>query len=427
MDNKLYNNYLEILKTELKPAMGCTEPIAIALASAKCREVLGSMPTKITAICSGNIIKNVKAVLVPNSNGQKGVEVAAVLGAVAGDSSLGLEVISKASDKDAEKTRELVNDGICTVKLKEGVDNLYIRIEESNEDNSAVVEIVTKHDNITYIEKNGEVLHKQESILKKEASTKNLLNLKDIYEFANTVKISDVEDVIQKQIDYNTAISEEGLKGDWGESVGKTTLEIGDDSIRTKAIARAAAGSDARMNGCALPVVINAGSGNQGMACTLPVFVYAEALKVNKEKLIRALILTNLIAIHQKKYIGDLSAYCGAVSAGSAAGYGIAYLYDESFDVICDTLTNSLATNSGIVCDGAKSSCAAKIASSVNGAILGYEMAKRGRHFRPGEGLVANKCEDTVKNIGHIAKEGMKETDIEILNIMNKNIVKDEK
>lgn len=427
MNDELYTSYIKILETELKPAMGCTEPIAIALAAAKCREVLGKMPTKITAICSGNIIKNVKAVLVPNSNGQKGVEVAAVLGAVAGDSSLELQVISKATDEDAETTRKLVNEGICTVKLKEGVDNLYIRIEEFAGDESAVVEIITKHDNITYIEKNGEILHQENNIIKKETCTKNLLNLKDIYEFANTVKIEDVKDLIQTQIDYNTAISEEGLKNDWGECVGKTTLEIGDSSVRTKAVAKAAAGSDARMNGCALPVVINAGSGNQGMTCTLPVCVYAKDLGVDNEKLIRALVLTNLIAIYQKKYIGDLSAYCGAVSAGAAAGCGIAYLHDESFEIIGDTLTNSLATTSGIVCDGAKSSCASKIAASVNGAILGYEMAKRGRHFRSGEGLVASEYEDTIKNVGYIAKEGMKQTDIEILNIMNKNIIKKDK
>ncbi|MFR7835966.1 MAG: serine dehydratase subunit alpha family protein [Ezakiella sp.] len=363
--------------------------------------------------------------LVPNSNGQKGVEAAAVLGAVAGDSSLGLEVISKATKDDAELTRKLVNEGICSVKLKEGVDNLYIEIEQIAGDDKAIVEVITKHDNITYIEKNGEVIFKGENVLKKENSKKELLNLDEIYEFANTVKIDDIRDVIQRQIDYNTAISEEGITNDWGECVGKTTLEIGDNSVRTKAIAMAAAGSDARMNGCALPVVINSGSGNQGMTCTLPVVVYAKDLGVSEEKLMRALVFTNLIAIHQKRYIGDLSAYCGAVSAGAAAGCGIAYLHDEPFETIKYTLTNTLATTSGIVCDGAKSSCASKIAASVNASILAYEMAKRGRHFRPGEGIVANDAEETVQNVGHVAKEGMRETDVEILNLMNNNIPKE--
>lgn len=424
MNSEIYSTYIEILESELKPAMGCTEPIAIALASAKCREILGKLPQKITATCSGNIIKNVKAVLVPNSNGQKGVEAAAVLGAVAGDSSLGLEVISKASKEDAELTRKLVSDGICSVKLKEGVDNLYIEIEQIADNDRAVVEVISKHDNITYIEKNGETIFKGENVLKKENSKKELLNLAEIYEFANTVKIDDIKNVIKRQIDYNTAISKEGMTHDWGECVGKTTMEIGDNSVRTKAIAMAAAGSDARMNGCALPVVINSGSGNQGMTCTLPIVVYAKELGVSEEKLMRALVFTNLIAIHQKRYIGDLSAYCGAVSAGAAAGCGIAYLYDESFDIIKNTLTNTLATTSGIVCDGAKSSCASKIATSVNASILAYEMAKRGRHFRPGEGIVANEAEETVQNVGHVAKEGMRETDIEILHLMNNNIPK---
>ncbi|MDO5014955.1 MAG: L-serine ammonia-lyase, iron-sulfur-dependent, subunit alpha [Clostridia bacterium] len=421
MNREIYDNYLNILKSELKPAMGCTEPIAIALAASKCREVLGTKPEKILAICSGNIIKNVKAVLVPNSNGQKGVEAAAVLGAIAGDSSLGLEVISRATEEDAKECKRLVSEGICTVELKEGVDNLFVRIEEENGEDKAVVEIVTKHDNITYIEKNGEVLFETEKDKEKEKIDTSLLNLKDIYEFANTVKIKDVEEIIKKQRDYNLAISDEGLRGSWGEQVGKTFLEIGDNSVKTEAIAKAAAGSDARMNGCALPVVINSGSGNQGLTCTLPVFVYAKNLNVSEEKLIRALVLTNLIAIHQKRYIGDLSAFCGAVSAGAAAACGIAYLHDSDFDVITKTLANTLATTGGIVCDGAKSSCASKIASSVNAGILGFEMAKRNRHFKAGEGLVAREYEDTIKNIGHIAKVGMEQTDIEILHIMNAN------
>ena len=418
MDKKQYDNFVKILRAELIPAMGCTEPIAIAYAAAKARQVLGVMPERMVARCSGNIIKNVKGVNVPNAGGQKGVQVAAILGALAGDPDLELQVISQVPEEAVEEVRKLNKARICTCELEEGVENLYIRIEAFAGDESAVVVIKTKHNHISLIEKNGEVLLQAEDIVTADAGDKSKLNLKDIMEFAETCDLADVDDLISKQIEYNTAISNEGLTNGWGTEVGRILMESGSGSVSTRASARAAAGSDARMNGCAMPVVINAGSGNQGITCTMPVVTYAEELGVSTEKLHRAMVLTNLIALHQKRYIGNLSAYCGAVSAGTAAACGIAYLHGEGYDVIGRTIINALGNTGGIVCDGAKASCAAKIASAVEAGILGYEMSKRGKVFAFGEGIVEGDYEQTIRNFGRLAKEGMKDTDIEILNIM---------
>ncbi len=418
MDKKQYENYVKILRSELIPAMGCTEPIAIAYAAAKARQVLGVMPERMVARCSGNIIKNVKGVNVPNAGGQKGVQVAAILGALAGDPDLELQVISQVPDEAVEEVRKLNKARICTCELEEGVENLFIRIEAYAGDESAVVEIKTKHNHISRMEKNGEVLLVADDIVTADAGDKSQLNLKDIMEFAETCDLADVDDLITKQIEYNTAISNEGLTNGWGTEVGRILMESGSGSVSTRASARAAAGSDARMNGCAMPVVINAGSGNQGITCTMPVVTYAEELGVSTEKLHRAMVLTNLVALHQKRYIGNLSAYCGAVSAGTAAACGIAYLHGEGYDVIGRTIINALGNTGGIVCDGAKASCAAKIASAVEAGILGYEMSKRGKVFAFGEGIVEGDYEQTIRNFGRLAKEGMKDTDIEILNIM---------
>ena len=418
MDKKQYDNYVKILRSELIPAMGCTEPIAIAYAAAKARQVLGAMPERMVARCSGNIIKNVKGVNVPNAGGQKGVQVAAILGALAGDPDLELQVISQVSEEAVDEVRKLNKQRICTCELEEGVENLFIRIEAYAGDDNAVVVIKTKHNHISLIEKNGEVLLQAEDIVTADAGDKSQLNLKDIMEFAETCDLADVDDLISKQIEYNTAISNEGLTNGWGTEVGRILMESGSGSVSTRASARAAAGSDARMNGCAMPVVINAGSGNQGITCTMPVVTYAEDLGVSTEKLHRAMVLTNLVALHQKRYIGNLSAYCGAVSAGTAAACGIAYLHGENYDVIGRTIINALGNTGGIVCDGAKASCAAKIASAVEAGILGYEMSKRGKVFAFGEGIVEGDYEQTIRNFGRLAKEGMKDTDIEILNIM---------
>jgi len=418
MNSKQYSNYIVILKKELIPAMGCTEPIAIAYAAAKARQILGKMPERMVAVCSGNIIKNVKGVCVPNADGQKGVEVAAILGALAGDPNRELQVISQVPAGTAQKVRKLVAEKLCTTQLAAGVENLYVRIEVYADEESAAVEIKTKHNHISRIEKNGETLMAAKEVASAYSGDRSQLNLKDIIEFANKVKMEDIENLIGRQIECNSAISEEGMSGRYGASVGKIVADHSNGDLVMLAAARAAAGSDARMNGCALPVVINSGSGNQGITCTMPVLTYAEAMRATKEQTYRALVLTNLISIHQKRFIGDLSAYCGAVSAGTAAACGIAYLNGDGYDIIGQTIINTLGNIGGIVCDGAKASCAAKISSAVRAGLLGYEMAKSGHVFPFGEGIVEGDYEQTIRNFGRLAKEGMKETDIEILNMM---------
>lgn len=418
MDKKQYQNYIKILEAELIPAMGCTEPIAIAFAAAKARQLLGAMPEKMVAVCSGNIIKNVKGVNVPNAGGQKGVEVAAILGALAGNADLELQVISQVPESAVEEVRKLHAQHLCECRLAEGVENLFIRIEASAGSEEVAVEIKTKHNHISRMEKNGEVLLVADDIPTQDAGDKSQLNLKDILEFASTVELAAVESIITAQIECNTAISKEGMGGKWGAAVGKTLAEMNPDSLADLAAARAAAGSDARMNGCALPVVINSGSGNQGITVTMPVVTYAEDMGATKEQLIRALLVSNLIALHQKRYIGNLSAYCGAISAGTAAACGIAYLKGEGYDMIGKTIVNSLGNVGGVVCDGAKASCAAKISTAVRSGLLGYEMAKAGHVFPFGEGIVEGDYEQTIRNFGRMAKDGMKSTDVEILNIM---------
>jgi L-cysteine desulfidase len=417
--NKIqYDNYVKILKGELIPAMGCTEPIAIAFTAAKAREVLGQMPEKMAIRCSGNIIKNVKGVIVPNSGGQKGVEVAAILGVVAGKADLELQVISEVKQEDIDKTRALYSQGICSCELEEGEENLFIRAELTAGQEVVAVEVSTKHNHIAKIEKNGKVIFEQPDIATQQSGDKSKLNIKDILEFANEVNLDDVREVISTQIKYNSAISEEGLTHNWGAQVGQILMKVSGNDVRMRARAAAAAGSDARMNGCALPVVINSGSGNQGITCTMPVLVYADDMEADEDTLYRALVLTNLISLHQKRYIGNLSAYCGAVSAGAAASCGIAYLNGADYDVIGKTIINAVGNVGGIVCDGAKASCAAKISSAVDAGIMGYEMAKHGLVFPFGEGIVEKDYEKTIQNIGRMGRQGMKSTDVEILNIM---------
>lgn len=428
MTEQLYLAYVSILKNELIPALGCTEPIAIAYTAAKAKEVLDCEISSIKVECSGNIIKNVQGVVVPNSGGKKGVAIAAILGAVGGKSSDGLEVLSKIKPLDIEKAcklREL--DSFCECSHVVGKSNLFIKITVFSKDlkHSAIVIVSDTHTNIVYIEKDGATLFSKqdnEAVASKSiiGDYKALLTVKDIYNFANVVKIEDVKEVIERQITYNTAISQEGLKNNWGAQVGKTLAtqyDFKDIKVRAKAVA--AAGSDARMSGCAMPVVINSGSGNQGMTVSLPVIEYAKELKSTQDVLIRALVLSNLIALLQKRYIGSLSAFCGAVCAGAGAGAGITYLHGGSAEDIARTITNTLAAVGGIVCDGAKPSCAAKIASSIDAAIMGFEMSfKCKKCFSAGDGLVKSDIEETVKSFGRLGKEGMKTTDEEILKIM---------
>ncbi len=422
MDQHMYNEYLAILREEIVPALGCTEPIAIAYASAKARSVLGQLPEHITVKCSGNIIKNVKAVIVPTTGDMKGIETSAVLGAVGGNPDKKLEVLVDVTEEDLALTRELLKKKICSVELIEGVSSLQIIVEMTAGADSSLVEIAFSHTNIVRIEHNGELLFKKGLTVQNATETdRSLLNLKDIYAFATTVNIEDVADLMERQVDCNLKIAREGLSNKYGANVGATILEHYGDDVRNRARAFPAAGSDARMNGCVLPVMINSGSGNQGMTVSLPVEVYAEELEVSREKKIRALVLSNLIGIYQKNELGKLSAYCGAVSAAVGAGAAIAYLNNASYDVIEETIVNTLGNVSGIVCDGAKASCAAKIASSVDAAILAYHMASERRGFHNGEGLVKESAEKTLKSYGRMGREGMRATDVEILRIMLEN------
>ena len=418
MNQKTYDSYVKILKTELVPALGCTEPIALAYASAKAVDLLGDFPERMEALCSGNIIKNVKGVKVPCSGGLKGVEAAVILGACGGDSSRELEVLESVQEEDRARTNALLREGFCTCLLKEGVPNLFIEIHAFKGTDSSVVRIEQKHTNITYMEQNGRVLFEKESSGGEQQADKSLLNLGDIIAFAREVNLSDVRDCLERQIQYNMAISEEGLAHQWGAGVGRMVLEEFGQDVRWRAIARAAAGSDARMSGCSLPVLIISGSGNQGMTCSLPVIEYARSTGKSQEELLRALCVSNLTAQDQKRYIGPLSAYCGAVCAAAGAGAGITYLCGGTAEQIENTVVNTIVNAGGITCDGAKPSCAAKIFSSLQAAFLGHSLAMKGFRFEAGEGLAMDTAEETVKAIGYMGREGMRQTDIEILNLM---------
>ena len=422
MNNELYENYTAILREELVPAMGCTEPIAIAYAAAKARSVLGRMPEKIHVSCSGNIIKNVKGVIVPNSGNQKGIEAAAILGTVGGDEAKDLEVIANATDEARAETKKLVAEKICSVSLAENVPNLFIEVESEANGHKSVVRIENHHTDITLITLDGKIIFESaphDMPEKKITSAdRNLMTLSGILEYANELNFDDVKEIFDRQIEYNSKISQEGLDNKWGARVGKTILENWGSDVRSRACARAAAGSDARMSGCPLPVIINSGSGNQGITVSLPVIEYAENWHLSREKLYRALAVSNLVSIYIKHYIGSLSAFCGAVSAASGAGAAITYMAGGDYQSIGGTITNTLANVGGIVCDGAKPSCAAKIASSVHAALMAHYMSMSDKEFLGGEGFVNDDVERTIKNMGYIGKIGMKETDKEILNVM---------
>ena len=419
-ENVKYGAYVQILKEELVPAMGCTEPIALAYAAAKAREVLGEKPDTVKIGASGSIIKNVKSVIVPNTDHLKGIPAAAAAGIIAGKPEKELEVIAEVSQEQIEEMKDFLKNTDISVEYVDNGITFDIIVTETKGESSATVRIANYHTNIVLIEKDGQVLFEEKVEGEKEEglTDRSLLNMKDILDFAETVDIEDVREVIGRQIRYNTAIAQEGLKGNYGANIGSVLLEMEGDNIRVRAKAMAAAGSDARMNGCELPVIINSGSGNQGMTCSLPVIEYAKELNSGEEKLYRALTLSNLVAIHQKTGIGRLSAYCGAVCAGAAAGAGIAYLHGGGYEEIAHTVVNALAIVSGIVCDGAEASCAAKIASSVEAGILGYNMYKCGQQFYAGDGIVTKGVDETIRNIGRLGKEGMRETNVEIIDIM---------
>ncbi|MCR4849163.1 MAG: L-serine ammonia-lyase, iron-sulfur-dependent, subunit alpha [Bacteroidales bacterium] len=414
-----YQSYLAILKEELVPAMGCTEPICLAYAAAKAREVLGSMPKRVEIKASGNIIKNVKSVIVPNTKGMKGLKASVAAGIVAGNPDKALEVIAEVTPEQKQQIVKFLDDTLMTIVPLNVIAQLDVTVTLYDGNQSASVRIAGHHTNIVKIEKNEEVLFDTgyEADANAKLTDRKCLCMKKIYDFANTVDIEELKPIICPQMECNKAIAMEGLKNNWGANVGSTILRVGND-IRQKAKAWAAAGSDARMSGCEMPVIINSGSGNQGMTVSLPILAFAEEFHIDEDRTIRAVALSNLVAIHQKTGIGRLSAYCGAVSAGCASGCGIAYLLGHSFEIIEHTLENALGMAAGIVCDGAKPSCAGKIALAVEAGLLGFEMSKNGNNLLGGDGIIGKDVEETIDHIGCLGRYGMKETDVEILKIM---------
>lgn len=417
-EDSLYSIYVQILKEELVMAMGCTEPIAISYACAKATQVLDHLPDRIVVKASGSIIKNVKSVIVPHTNGLKGIEVAAAAGALYGDADEKLEVLSSATREQIEELPEYVQNTNITVQHIEQGHVFDLEIHVYYEQEHASVRIVDTHTNIVQIEKNWQVIFEDKTTSLELKADHSALIMKQIWDFSQTVDIDDVKEILDRQITCNMAIANEGIHNSYGANIGHVILNMDSDCVKTKAKAYAAAGSDARMNGCELPVVINSGSGNQGITCCVPVVVYAKELDCTQEQLYRALVLSNLTAIYIKTGIGTLSAFCGAVSAGAAAGAGIAYLHNGTYKEIQHTIVNALAILSGTICDGAKASCAAKIASSIDAGIMGYYMYKNKQQFYAGDGIVAHSVDETIQNIGTLGSQGMLQTNDKIIEMM---------
>ncbi len=421
---KYEQEYLNILKEELRKAMGCTEPIAISYLASTLRDLLGTTPSRVNVHVSGNILKNVKSVVVPNTNGMRGIKSAIGIGIIAGQKDLKLECLSKVTSDDILKCEEFLKNTKINIYNKQNSFIFDISISMYREDEFVEGRIVDNHTNIVFLRKNDDVIINQPLENRKMVSNltdHNVLNVADIYEFAENVDISKIKDLIEEQISCNMQIANAGLLNKYGANIGRTLLKTYPNDVSVKAKAYAAAASDARMNGCELPVVINNGSGNQGITCSVPVIIYAEELKVSHEKLIRALILSNLLTSHIKSGIGRLSAFCGAVAAGCAAGAAIAYLHGGDLKMVSHTIVNSLAIVSGIICDGAKASCAGKIVSSIDAGILGFKLYQEGNQFYSGDGIVTKGVDNTIRNVGILASRGMAETDKEIINLMLKN------
>ncbi len=415
-----YRAYLNVLHAELRPAMGCTEPIAIAFAAAKARAVLGCLPTQIEITASGNIVKNVKSVIVPHTGGLKGIGAAAAAGIVAGDAEQELEVLASVSEAQISEIAPYLASTPMTLCESQSEHLFDLTVTVHGQGHTASVHTCGTHINVVEICKDGKTLLQKECTAEADACY-DFLSVEEIITFANEVDFADIEGVIGRQIRYNTAIAEEGLRGNWGANIGQILLKSYGDTLPNRAKAMAAAGSDARMNGCELPVVINSGSGNQGLTVSLPVIEYAKALHASDDTLYRALVIANLIGTHLKTGIGCLSAYCGATSAAAGMGAGITYLYGGGYNEIAHTIVNTLAINSGMICDGAKASCAAKIASAIEASLLGMQMYRHGSQFRAGDGIISKGVENTIQNIAQSAHDGMRQTDQEIIQIMLEN------
>lgn len=414
--------YTAILKDELASAMGCTEPIAIAYAAAKAQSLLGEEATALTVEVSGNIIKNVKSVIVPHTGGLRGIEAACLAGISIGNAEAGLEVLSSVKDEELPKIEEARRR--CTVRIKKADSPcvFVIGITLSGEHHTVSLRIEETHTNLVSLSRDGEILYEKPTRVAVAEEKKHALSVEEILDYAENVPLDEVKPILDRQIAYNMAIAEEGMKASYGANIGKVLLSAYPDDVRVRAKAYAAAGSDARMNGCEMPVVINSGSGNQGITASVPVIVYARETGASEERLYRALLVSNLVTIHLKSGVGTLSAYCGVVSAGAGAGAGIAYLLGGGYKEIAHTVVNALAIDSGVICDGAKGSCAAKIAIAVESGILGYEMYRLGNQFYSGDGIVKKGVENTIKSVSSLARDGMKETDREILKLMTEDM-----
>lgn len=420
MEDKVYEDCIRVLREELRPALGCTEPIAVAYAAAKAREALGCLPETVDVSVSRNIIKNVKSVIVPNTGDLHGLEAAAAAGIAAGEANAELEVLKNVRAEEIPVIHKYLAETPIQVSQADTDELFYIEIHVFAGTDSARCVIKTTHTDLVVLEKNGESLidgAKAAAALAAE-SDRSFLSIECILDFANAVSIDELRSILGRQIEYNSAIAEEGLRGNWGGQVGKLMMELGRESVMMRAAALAAAGSDARMSGCEMPVIIVSGSGNQGMTTSLPVIEYAKSMGASEEQLFRALAVANLVTIHQKTGIGRLSAFCGAISAGVGAACGIAYLEGQGYEVMSATIKNALAITSGMICDGAKGSCAAKIATSVTSALLAYQMAKRSLKFQGGDGILKDDVEDTIAAVGTLARKGMQDTDKEIVEIM---------
>ncbi len=437
LEEKMMKEFTEILREELVPAMGCTEPVALAYCAALAREILGEMPTKVDIHVSPNIIKNVRSVIVPNTGGLRGIETAVAAGIVAGDAYAKLQVLSKITEDEIAKIQPYKEATEFALERTDSKFIFHIVIEVTGENHQAVAEIVGHHTNVVRLERDGECvciegildeegqsasatkLEESDSLGSNQHKTdRALLTVERIVDYANSVDIEEVQDVIMRQVDYNTTIAEEGIRGNYGANIGRILLRAYGDSPHNRAKAYAAAGSDARMNGCELPVVINSGSGNQGITASIPVYIFAKSMHVSDEEMIRALVVSNLISIHLKTGIGSLSAYCGATSAACGAAAGICHMKGGTYEDIAHTVVNALAIDSGMVCDGAKASCAAKIASAVEAGLLGLKMRENGSEFFGGDGIVEKGVENTIRNIGILASQGMAETDKTIIQMM---------
>ena len=414
----VYQRYLQILREELQPAFGCTEPAALAYAAALASDLLGMLPERMEICCSGNIIKNVKSVIVPNAGGGKGLQLAAAAGVIAGHPERKLELLSSLTDADRAHLGEYLRGTEISVSISDCPNPFDIQVTAYAEGNRAYVRLTGGHTNVVRMEYNGKVLLDGTAEEKESAEgSQREMRVDSVLDFADSVELKDIEDILERQISYNTAIAREGISRDYGANIGAVLLKR-DSSLRTRMMAMAAAGSDARMNGCEMPVIINSGSGNQGITVTVPLVVYAEEKKIPKEKLYRALALSNLLAIYQRSGIGCLSAYCGAINAGVAAACGIVYLDGGRLADIAHTLVNGLAIVSGIICDGAKASCASKIAIAIDAGMLGYEMYQNGQQFYRGDGIVKGGVDLTIDAVARLGRDGMRETDREILHIM---------